>query len=181
MKVFKTCGSFCNWSCAKAYGRDTLSKTESFDRGALWLLKKRCNASHDLTSPIRAAPPRQLLKEFGGTMSREEFRDAVQKGDMHAVLPEKMIQREAVIEVRKKNDAAIKKRQKEQVKETMNSTADFSKASSKTTVVRGYRSGPRAAPNILQQGNASSSSLATFQAVENTTSGGKKGLDLFFS
>lgn len=68
---FYTTGHFCSFDCVKAYNLDRDSATKAINAMWILLMKKRLTGS---TSPIRCAPKRHTLKEFGGPLSIEEFR-----------------------------------------------------------------------------------------------------------
>jgi len=72
--LFKVCGSFCSWACVHAYGRDRgRTHTGSLSRGMdTFLLYRRTTKSK---APPPIAPPRQMLKAFGGQLSIDEFRN----------------------------------------------------------------------------------------------------------
>lgn len=68
---FSTFGHFCSLSCVKAFNLDSDSATKGINAAWILMMKKRMYRS---ISPIRAAPKRWSLKEFGGPLSIEEFR-----------------------------------------------------------------------------------------------------------
>lgn len=68
---FYTTGRFCSFECVKAYNLDRDSATKGTNAMWILLMKKRLRKS---TSPIRCAPKRQALRQFGGTMGIDEFR-----------------------------------------------------------------------------------------------------------
>lgn len=65
---FTVTGNFCSWNCAKAY--TIYEKPKHISN--LSRLIQFVHGSGDFLVPI--APPKQLLKSFGGTMTIEEFR-----------------------------------------------------------------------------------------------------------
>lgn len=71
--TFRVMGNFCSWGCAKAYSRD-FTRTIS-GRGAqamaISLIRKRITGT---ATPLVAAPPRVVLKAFGGYMTIDEYR-----------------------------------------------------------------------------------------------------------
>lgn len=73
-KMFRFQGIFCSWSCCKAH---LLTGGKDWARNCMFLLALRRKVEGK-TLPIIPAPPRQLLKMFGGSMDIEEFR---KKGD----------------------------------------------------------------------------------------------------
>lgn len=63
-----TIGNFCTWECMKAYALD---KYGTHMGGVICMYMRTLRANRDV---IRSAPPRIALKQFGGTLSIEEFR-----------------------------------------------------------------------------------------------------------
>ena len=68
---FTTIGNFCSWECAKAYGKNTNSPRWGEYSSYLAMMRRRAYGAHKL---LFAAPAREALKKFGGTMTIEEFR-----------------------------------------------------------------------------------------------------------
>lgn len=68
LERFKVTGNFCSWNCAKAFVAYEKPKQLS----NLSRLIQFVHGSGDYSIPI--APPRYLLKAFGGTMDIEDFR-----------------------------------------------------------------------------------------------------------
>lgn len=69
---FSTMGCFCSWSCMKAFNIEKNGVNNGgIIAGNIVVMRKKLYGS---IGPIRCAPYRYLLKEFGGTMSIEEFR-----------------------------------------------------------------------------------------------------------
>ena len=68
---FTTIGNFCSWQCAKAYALDMNSAKSGEIQSFLAMMRLRAFGKF---VPLWAAPKRQFLKCFGGTMSIEEFR-----------------------------------------------------------------------------------------------------------
>lgn len=68
---FKTIGNFCSWECAKAYGKNTNSPRWGEFSSYLAMMRRR---AYGANKTLYAAPPRETLKKFGGTMTIEEFR-----------------------------------------------------------------------------------------------------------
>ena len=65
-------GAFCSWGCMKAFNLDR-NKNEGGIIGQ-YILIMRKQMCHECIKPIKSAPSRFVLKEFGGTMTIEEFR-----------------------------------------------------------------------------------------------------------
>lgn len=72
-KVFHVYGNFCSPNCAKAY---LLYKRVCNMPNALSCFSLMCKKIFDIpiSTPIYAAPPREMLNVFGGSLSIEEFR-----------------------------------------------------------------------------------------------------------
>lgn len=70
---FYTTGNFCSWSCMKAYAIDKYGLTKgSLICGNIVMMRKQM---FNQIGHIKAAPNRQQLKEFGGPMTIEQFRE----------------------------------------------------------------------------------------------------------
>ena len=69
---FSTCGNFCSWSCMKTFTLDKYGITRGGQMmcNVIIMRKKLFN----IVDNIHASPNRFSLKEFGGTMTIEEFR-----------------------------------------------------------------------------------------------------------
>lgn len=102
-KKFFTCGHFCSWSCMKSYALDMYGINRGgIICGNIVLMRKRM--FHKL-GPIKPAPKRFRLVEFGGDLTIEEFRmnsdtDIVTPAHIHTE-PTRQI---AVTNVKKMND-----------------------------------------------------------------------------
>lgn len=74
-KRFKTYGTFCSFSCAKAYNIDRYGINQG-GNNAQWLLllRRQMSGGKTLIGTIPIAPSRQALSVFGGPLSIEEFR-----------------------------------------------------------------------------------------------------------
>lgn len=89
---FYTSGRFCSFECVKAYNLDRDSATKGMNAMWILLMKKRMTRS---TSPIRCAPRRQALKQFGGTMGIDEFRNP--SAPVQVILPNEIRQYQEVL------------------------------------------------------------------------------------
>jgi hypothetical protein len=70
---FTTAGRYCSWSCMKAYAIDGYGLSRGgLICGNMVMMRK---SMYGKRTPIKCAPKRQMLKEFGGAMSIEEFRE----------------------------------------------------------------------------------------------------------
>lgn len=96
---WKVAGYFCSWSCAKTWNVDRAG-SGGCDAGAreclLGLYRKKC-AGIPIKQGIVPAPPRQLLRVFGGTMSIEDFR---RNDKIVHVLPERVVPLERIVTTR---------------------------------------------------------------------------------
>lgn len=68
---FTTFGRFCSFPCVKAFNLDCDSATKGINATWIFMMKKRATRS---MSPIRCAPKRWSLREFGGSLTIDEFR-----------------------------------------------------------------------------------------------------------
>lgn len=84
---------FCTWSCAKAYSRTM----PNFARIACTqtLLRKRMTGT---ASPVVSAPPRCMLRAFGGVMDIEEFRAASDDGVYYSTMPDRYVLQTTCVE-----------------------------------------------------------------------------------
>jgi|TARA_R110000823_G_scaffold291378_1_gene409763 hypothetical protein len=70
---FYTSGNYCSWSCIKSYAIDKYGCTTGGRIcGNVVMMRKKL---YNQIGPIKAAPSRFLLKEFGGDMTIESFRE----------------------------------------------------------------------------------------------------------
>lgn len=67
--AFRVGGAFCSWECLKAYGRDSVRRAYP---PPIDFYHKRVTGTYER---VRPAPPRCVLKSFGGHMSIREFRE----------------------------------------------------------------------------------------------------------
>ena len=86
---FDTMGAFCSWGCMKAFNldRNGVNHGGIVAQNILVMKKQMCGG---VMSPICAAPSRYSLKEFGGTMSIEEFRTVGSATGIIVNLPDEM-------------------------------------------------------------------------------------------
>jgi len=76
---FQVGGQFCSWECIKGYARDHMSRVLSG--------MHQVNIRHyrkmitGLTDPVIPAPPKMVLKAFGGHLDIDEFRKPTLKID----------------------------------------------------------------------------------------------------
>jgi hypothetical protein len=70
--TFSTCGNFCSWSCIKSYAIEKYGLTKGgLICGNVVMMRKKM---YNQIGPVKPAPNRFRLKEFGGDMTIEEFR-----------------------------------------------------------------------------------------------------------
>ena len=70
-------GNFCTPECAMSYLFDL--RMDSYCR---WEQLSLLNRIYGVNGPIKPAPPRQILKLFGGPMGIEEYRNLMRKGHL---------------------------------------------------------------------------------------------------
>jgi hypothetical protein len=69
---FKLGGQFCSWECVKGYARDTMSRVLSgVHQINIRYYRKKMTG---MTDSVMPAPPKIVLKSFGGHMTIDEFR-----------------------------------------------------------------------------------------------------------
>jgi hypothetical protein len=95
LDVFHVCGTFCSWSCMKAYNLDASSYLSKVNSNIISLFYKRCTHDNTLGAGIRPAPPRLALQAFGGDMSIDDFR---QCATIKMIPPPKMIVHQPVVQ-----------------------------------------------------------------------------------
>ena len=77
---FTTTGNFCSWNCMKTYAIDNFRTGKGgIVLTNITLMRKRIHGGKNMSTI--AAPHRLALKEFGGTMTIDEFRDASKSVD----------------------------------------------------------------------------------------------------
>ncbi len=74
---FSTMGNFCSWSCMKSFNLDKNGvNMGGIIGGNIVVMRKKL---YNNVGPIKFAPNRFLLKEFGGNLTIEEFRAGITK------------------------------------------------------------------------------------------------------
>lgn len=100
---FRVIGTFCSWNCMVAYNRDHNKLV--LNRGphalAISLFHKRMTGS---TKTITPAPPRCVLKAFGGYMDIEEYRKSSETQVM-CTLPAKCVIVSQIVHDRRTSEA----------------------------------------------------------------------------
>ena len=78
---FHIYGVFCSFNCACSYNFND-NNVNTFERYSLLnLLYKKVFKCSGINNKVKMAPPRQVLKKFGGYLSIEEFRKTCQNND----------------------------------------------------------------------------------------------------
>jgi hypothetical protein len=70
-KKFESMGNFCSWECMKSFNLDHNKNRCGIIAANIVMLHK---AKYGHVRSIRCAPSRYSLKEFGGTLTIDEFR-----------------------------------------------------------------------------------------------------------
>ena len=70
---FETMGRFCSWGCMKSFNIDRNGVNQGGIVGQNILVMRK-QMTKEPICPVKCAPNRFSLKEFGGTLSIEEFR-----------------------------------------------------------------------------------------------------------
>lgn len=83
--TFKVCGNFCSFNCAKAYLLK--SKRNNINAVSLNVFMYKKMTGSDKYTAIVPAPPREMLKIFGGPFTIEKFRQASLELNEYKVLP----------------------------------------------------------------------------------------------
>jgi hypothetical protein len=80
--VFQTFGYFCSFECMKAYNLHDNDSNKCIRSSLISLFRQKSYANFD---KIAIAPPKQLLKIFGGSMSIESFRSSFEDTSMYVI------------------------------------------------------------------------------------------------
>ena len=76
---FSTLGLFCSWSCMKTYNIFSMpSHSMGITCGNIVMMRKKL---YGIVGNIKSAPNRYHLKQFGGHMTIEEFREGATRDD----------------------------------------------------------------------------------------------------
>lgn len=89
--IFHVAGEFCSLNCMVAYNRDTGKPARGCGKGdalAIFQFTKVVLGSSRDALKVIAAPPRQMLRAFGGWMSIDDFR---QNQTTYAAMPAKCV------------------------------------------------------------------------------------------
>ena len=74
---FSVCGHFCSWSCMKAYAIDKYGVNRgSIICGNMVMMRRKM---FNKLGGIKMAPNRHRLKQFGGDLTIEQFRENIDK------------------------------------------------------------------------------------------------------
>jgi hypothetical protein len=96
---FKTFGHFCSFSCMKAYNHYENLSQKNMQYALISLMYSQSNPQRPFHQVI-CAPPRQCLKEFGGSMDIREFRTQT---DIHDLQLPPMVRLNHVIDKQQTN------------------------------------------------------------------------------
>lgn len=99
-KKFSTCGQFCSWSCMKAFTLDKYGVTRGGQMMCNILSMRK--SMYGIVDRIHIAPNRFSLKEFGGTLTIEDFRNCGMTSDAGAPHIDQMYVHEDKIELVKR-------------------------------------------------------------------------------
>lgn len=83
--TFKIAGHFCSWECLRAYNRDSFTGLRNSLQNVNIRHYYKMITGNKHT--FKSAPPRCLLKSFGGDMSIREFRDLQNTELSYYVIP----------------------------------------------------------------------------------------------
>lgn len=100
-------GSFCSFNCALSYNFEKRDEKVWERCSLLYQLKDKIN-DPDMNEKIIPAPPKEILKEFGGELTREEYNQLLISIDYSFVkLLPPMVSSTIMIEQRNKNTPEI--------------------------------------------------------------------------
>ena len=80
LKKFEVYGTFCSFSCMKAYNKNDNLSNKNNRYTLITMMMNQMIEDYNISNNISIAPPRECLKMFGGTMTIEEFRNSCAKG-----------------------------------------------------------------------------------------------------
>ena len=80
LKKFEVYGTFCSFSCMKAYNKNDNLSNKNNRYTLITMMMNQMIEDYNISNNISIAPPRECLKMFGGTMTIEEFRKNCAKG-----------------------------------------------------------------------------------------------------
>lgn len=148
---FRVMGCFCSWACMKTYNGADASYLKHARASLITLFRKRATGmlgrldnDRRLVGHVVAAPPRAMLKAFGGTMTIEEFRAASGEGKAYRFLPPKLVLHDHLVEER--HVAATPKPAAD-----LAASVTFAKSAQKNETLKLKRSKPLAAHNMLER------------------------------
>lgn len=136
-------GTFCSWSCAKTFARDLPGSARV--ASVQTLLRKRVCGRLD---GVTGAPPRCMLKVFGGSMSIDEFRRCGGEGVSYCTMPDRFVVQTICVE-KTEPPAERKRTSKQAADEAAPITANRSAAAAQVPILKLKRSKPL--PNEKQQ------------------------------
>ena len=100
--VFYTYGNFCSFGCCSRFVYDNMKENYQEYIPNLNLFKKHLSNSESI-EPIKMSPPKYLLKQYGGNMDLDEYRDTNDNYivKLPPIIPVKHVFEKQVIEKRK--------------------------------------------------------------------------------
>lgn len=131
------------------------------------IFRKRCQPGRKLEHTV-PAPPRGLLKVFGGTLTIEEFRKASLDGDTYTILPPKMVPYIEIVEERRASSIA-----RVPEKQDLTVSVDFQDVSGKNETLRLRRvntTKKTSNSNMLERAMGISAFLQTGEVAPSTSS-----------
>jgi hypothetical protein len=99
---FTTFGNFCSFECMKAYNHYENVSQKNNQYMLISLMYSKSNTSSPFAC-VGCAPPRQCLKEFGGDMTIETFREISRKGVVYDIQIPPIIKADYVIDKQQSN------------------------------------------------------------------------------
>jgi hypothetical protein len=96
--IFKVKGCFCSFNCSKSYMYSSDNKIK--EHSLISFLHKKITGKH---TTIKNAPPKEILKKFGGTVGIEEYRESFNNVITYKQIVYPMIYVTSQLEKRKNN------------------------------------------------------------------------------
>ena len=147
--IFHVTGIFCSWACMKSYNGESTSYLKHANANVITMFRKRCTGKlgvigcdRKLKDHIVPAPPRILLKAFGGSMTIDEFRATSSAGKIFNIMPPRLIIHNALVEER--NLAPT-------IAPNLNANVSFDKVRKTNETLRLKRPKPLTSHNLLER------------------------------
>lgn len=146
--IFHVKGCFCSWACIKTYNSSDSSYLKHARAMLITLFRKRSTGvlgrlvDGKLVDHIVPAPPREMLRAFGGTLTIEEFRATSDDGKIYRFMPPNLVLHDPLLEkigVSAKPHVDLK------------AALTFGKTTQKNETLRLKRSKPLAHNNMLER------------------------------